>query len=78
MKDENNLILNKTFAFSEQIIQLYIKFKEQKEFVLSSQFVRSGTSVRANVEEAIAGQSGKDFISKMSKANKEARKPDIG
>ena len=73
MKDENNLILNKTFAFAEQIVYLYIKFKEEKEFILSKQFLRLGTSVGANVEEAIAAQSRKDFISKMTIANKEAR-----
>ena len=46
---------------------------EKKEFVLSKQIVRSGTSIGANVEEAIGGQSGKDFLSKMSIAYKEAR-----
>ena len=46
---------------------------EKKEFVLSKQIVRSGTSIGANVEEAIGGQSRKDFLSKMSIAYKEAR-----
>jgi len=45
----------------------------QKEFVLSKQLLRSGTSIGANIEEGLAGQSKKDFISKMSLASKEAR-----
>ena len=47
--------------------------REQKEFILSKQVVRSGTSIGANVEEATAGQSKKDFISKMAISSKEAR-----
>ena len=47
--------------------------QNEKEFVLSKQVLRSGTSIGANVEEAIGGQSSKDFISKLSIANKEAR-----
>ena len=46
---------------------------KQNEFILSKQIVRSGTSIGANVEEAIAAQSRKDFISKMAIASKEAR-----
>lgn len=46
---------------------------QQKEFVLSKQLLRSGTSIGANVEEAIGGQSSKNFISKISISNKEAR-----
>lgn len=47
--------------------------KEHKEFVLSKQFLRSGTSIGANAEEAIGGQSRNDFISKLAIAYKEAR-----
>lgn len=46
---------------------------DKKEYILSKQVVRAGTSIGANVEEALAGQSRKDFISKMSIASKEAR-----
>lgn len=46
---------------------------EKKEYVLSKQILRSGTSIGANVEEAIAAQSKKDFIAKMNIALKEAR-----
>ena len=47
--------------------------KEKKEFVLSKQILRSGTSIGANAEEAIGGQSTRDFLSKMNIAYKEAR-----
>lgn len=72
MKTEN-LIQNKTFEFSLSIIQLYKILLENKEYVLSKQLLRSGTSIGANVEEATAAQSKADFVSKMSIASKEAR-----
>ena len=72
MKTENK-ILELSFEFSLQIIQLYKVLVEKKEFVLSKQLLRSGTSIGANVEEAMAGQTRKDFIMKMSIASKEAR-----
>ena len=55
------------------MIRLYHTLSKQGEFILSKQLVRSGTSIGANVEEALAAQSRKDFISKMSIASKEAR-----
>ena len=70
---KQNLILQLSFDFALQIIQLYQVLKGQKEYVLSKQLLRSGTSIGANVEEAIAAQSRKDFISKMNIASKEAR-----
>src|SRR5438552_1579681 len=72
MKTENK-ILDFTFEFSLQIIGLYKELSERKEFVLSKQLLRSGTSIGANVEEANAAQSKREFISKMSIASKEAR-----
>lgn len=72
MKNDN-IIAVKTFDFSLKIISLYVRLKSQNEFILSKQLLRSGTSIGANVEEAIAAQSRKDFISKMSIASKEAR-----
>jgi len=69
----DNLIANKTFEFSLTIIALYILLKKESEFVISKQLLKSGTSIGANIEEAIAAQSKKDFISKMSIASKEAR-----
>ena len=71
MKD--NVIQTKSYAFALQIIVLYRKLCAANEFVLSKQLLRSGTSIGANVEEAQAGQSRADFISKMSIASKEAR-----
>lgn len=47
--------------------------KRKKEYVLSKQLIRSGTSIGANIEEAIGGQSGKDFYAKLTIAYKEAR-----
>ncbi|EKD24622.1 MAG: hypothetical protein ACD_80C00181G0008 [uncultured bacterium (gcode 4)] len=72
MKD--NIILQKTYDFSIEIVYVY-KFlvENKKEFVLSKQLLRSWTSIGANVEEAIWWQSKKDFLSKMSIAYKEAR-----
>lgn len=72
MKKENP-ILEMTFDFSLQIIELYKFLVQKREYVLSRQVLKSGTSIGANVEEAIAAQSKKDFISKMAIASKEAR-----
>ncbi len=63
----------RTFNFSLLIVEVYKYLNTNKEFILSKQLLRSGTSIGANVEEAQAGQSKKDFISKMSIASKEAR-----
>jgi four helix bundle protein len=70
---KENIIQTKTFNFALKIIVLYRSLKEKNEFVLSKQLLRSGTSIGANVEEALAGQSRKDFIAKMSIASKEAK-----
>ncbi|WP_008312248.1 four helix bundle protein [Leptolyngbya sp. PCC 6406] len=68
-----SVIQKKSFEFALRIICLYKKLQSQKEFVLSKQLLRSGTSIGANVEEATAAQSRRDFLSKMSVASKEAR-----
>lgn len=74
MKKENNVIQEKSFAFAVNVVMLYKHLTEQKrEFVLSKQLLRSGTSIGANVEEAIGGQSRKDFGAKINVAYKEAR-----
>jgi four helix bundle protein len=70
---EDNKILNLTFDFSLQIIELYKLLIKQNEYVISKQLLRSATSIGANVEEANAAQTKKDFILKMSIASKEAR-----
>ena len=71
---KKNVIREKTYQFSLNVIKIY-KFliQEKKEYVLSRQFLRSGTSIGANVEEALGAQSKKDFISKISIVYKEAR-----
>lgn len=70
----DNIIQQKTFAFAIRIVNVYKYLTaEKKEFVLSKQLLRSGTSIGANVEESIGGQSSKDFLSKISIAYKEAR-----
>ncbi len=70
---ENNLILSKSKKFAVRIINLYKYLSnEKKEFVMSKQILKSGTSVGANVKEAINGQSTADFLSKLSIALKEA------
>ena len=69
-----NIILNKSFDFAIRIVNLYKHLcDEKKEYILSKQLLRSGTSIGANVNESQAGQSKNDFISKMSIASKEAR-----
>lgn len=68
-----SIIQQKSFAFALEIIRLYKQLQAEREFVLSKQLLRSGTSIGANVEEASAAQSRRDFLSKMSIAAKEAR-----
>jgi len=70
----NNIIQDKTYCFALKVVKLTRQIAaEKKEFILSNQLLRCGTSIGANVEEAIGGQSGKDFSSKMNIAYKEAR-----
>jgi four helix bundle protein len=71
---KENVIQVKSYAFAVRVVRLYQHLSEsKKEFVLSKQVLRAGTSIGANVEEAIGGQSKADFLSKMSIAYKEAR-----
>lgn len=70
---KKNIIKDKTFSFALSVIELYKICKSQNEYVLSKQLLRSGTSIGANVQEASAGFSQKDFLYKMSIVSKEAR-----
>ena len=70
---KTNPIVEKSFDFALETIDLYVLLVEKKEYVLSKQLLRSGTSIGANVEEAEAAMSKKDFIAKMSISSKEAR-----
>jgi len=70
---KNNIIVIKSRSFAIRIIRLYqYLLSDKKEFILSKQLLRSGTSIGANVKEAIQGQSKKDFIAKMQISLKEA------
>ena len=71
---ENNIVQEKSYAFAIRIVLLGKTLIEQKkEYVLSKQIVRSGTSIGANIEEALGGQSDRDFYAKFVIAYKEAR-----
>ena len=70
---KGNLIRDEAFSFALQIMGLARMLKMEKEYELSSQLWRSGTSIGANVEEAQAGQSRADFMAKMTIASKESR-----
>ena len=59
--DKDNIVLNKSFDFALDIIELYKFLKSKNEFVISKQLLRSGTSIGANVEEANAAQTKKEF-----------------
>lgn len=70
---KENICVEKSFEFAVRIVNLYKYLtKDKKEYVLSKQLLRCGTSVGANVTEAQRGQSKADFVSKMSIALKEA------
>ena len=73
MKEKSAKVRERAYAFSLDIIRLYQRMKKKNEFELAKQVLRSGTSIGANIEEASAAQSRKDFISQMSIASKEAR-----
>ena len=71
MKNKN-IILEKSFNFAIRIVKLYkYLMEEKKEFVLSKQILKSGTSIGANINEAQQGQSKKDFLMKMNISLKE-------
>src|SRR5262249_10342596 len=71
---KGNIVQEKSYAFALRMVRMYQHLTEQrKEFVLSKQVLRSGTSIGANVEEAIGGQTGRDFMARMTIAYKEAR-----
>ena len=70
---QENIIVDKSFSFAIRIVKLCQLIRDsKKEYVLSKQLLRSGTSIGANVSEAQRGQSRADFHAKMSIALKEA------
>ena len=73
-KKPDSIIAKKAYAFALNIVTLYKQLiEEKKEYVLSKQLLRSGTSIGANVNEAICAQSKRDFVHKLSISLKEAR-----
>ena len=69
---KENLLVEKSLAFSVRIVKLYKYLNSEKqEFIISRQIMRSGTSIGANINEANYAQSKADFISKMHIALKE-------
>lgn len=70
---KENILKTKSYEFALRIIKLYQGLSlERKEFVLSKQILRSGTSIGSNIEEANQAESKKDFIHKLGIAQKEA------
>ncbi|UQB69742.1 four helix bundle protein [Epilithonimonas zeae] len=68
----DSIVGRKSFEFAVKIVNFYKKFSvEKREFILSKQLLRSGTSVGANIREGINAQSKRDFIHKLSIAQKE-------
>ena len=73
IEEKENIIVKKSYTFALEIIKLYKQLIEQKEYVLSKQILRCGTSIGANIHEAVSSESKKDFIHKLGIALKEAR-----
>ena len=69
---EDNVIVGKSKKFALRIIKACKYLIDKNEYVLSKQMLRSGTSIGANVKEAVRGQTTPDFIAKMNIALKEA------
>jgi four helix bundle protein len=73
MDNKENVLKDKSYKFALRIVKLYKHLAEdKKEFVLSKQVLRSGTSIGANISEGNQAQSKPDFVHKLSIANKEA------
>lgn len=71
---KENVVQVKSYDFALRIVKMYMWLcQDKREYVLSKQLLKCGTSVGANVEEAIGGVSDKDFNSKLGIAYKEAR-----
>lgn len=69
----DSILKTKSMSFAQRIVRLYQYLSQEKrEFVMSKQVLRSGTSIGANVAEAIFGSSRKDFVAKLYIAEKEA------
>lgn len=70
----SNVVQEKSYAFAIKIVDVCRRLMDEKrEFILSKQLIRSGTAIGALIEEAIGGQTEKDFFAKLTIAYKEAR-----
>lgn len=69
---EDSIVLRKAFDFAIKVVKINRTLNKRNEFVLSNQLLRSGTSVGANINEALSGVSKRDFQHKMGIAYKEA------
>ena len=71
----DSILKTKSMSFAQRIVRLYQYLSQEKrEFVMSKQVLRSGTSIGANVAEAIFGSSRKDFVAKLYIAEKGSRR----
>jgi four helix bundle protein len=68
-----SIVKERSYAFALRIVGFCAQLKNDRHFEISNQLLRAGTSIGANVEEALAGTSRKDFFFKMTIASKEAR-----
>ena len=74
---KESILRDKSYKFALRVVNLYKHLAgEKKEFVLSKQVLRSGTSIGANVAEAAQAQSKADFVNKLSIAHKESFETD--
>lgn len=74
MNDSTSPLINKSYEFAIRIVKAFQHLSnERREFTLSKQLLRCGTSIGANVQEAQGGSSKADFSAKLSIAYKEAR-----
>ena len=70
---KENILKKKSFDFAVEVIDICFQLDKKRMYLISNQLIKSGTSVGANIEEADAAQSKRNFLTKMSIAAKEAR-----
>lgn len=73
MRSDSNVVRERSFELAVAVVRLCTRLQHKHEYILSKQLLRSGTSIGANIEEALAGHSRRDFLAKMVTAHKEAR-----
>lgn len=74
MEQKDDILKIKSYDFALEVVKLTIRLQaERKEYVISRQLLKAGTSIGANIEEGLGGQSKRDFIAKFSISYKELR-----